>query len=40
MHLLLAGVTAWLAYVAVRAGSVDQEDDGSNQRQASLNTAG
>lgn len=39
MHLLLAGVTAWLAYAAVRARSGDVEDEGS-QRQASLNTAG
>lgn len=39
MHLLLAGVTAWLAYAAARAAPGDAAQD-DNQRQASLNTAG
>lgn len=39
MHLLLAGVTAWLAYAAARtSGAV--VGAGASQRQASLNTAG
>lgn len=39
MHLLLAGVTAWLAYVAARTSGA-AAGAGASQRQASLNTAG
>lgn len=37
MHLLLAAVSGWLAYCAVRAPTADAVD---NRRQTSLNTAG
>ncbi|MBX3607983.1 MAG: hypothetical protein KF788_22110 [Piscinibacter sp.] len=40
LHLLLAAVTAWLAYAAVRVSPSRSDDGDATQRQASLKTSG